>query len=47
MHDPSHAGIFLTAEGYCIAQSLNERLDHRGRVSHGAALRDEISPIDE
>ena len=33
--------------GIALRNPLDERLDHRGRVSHGAAARDEISLIDE
>lgn len=33
--------------GIALRKPLDERLHHRGRVSHGAAVRAEISLIDE
>jgi hypothetical protein len=38
---------FWPGRGIALGNPFDERLDHRGRVSHGAAARDEISPIDE
>lgn len=45
--DAAGRTLYCAVQGITLRNPFDERVDHRGRVSHGMAARNEISPIDK